>query len=155
TPCASSFVARVGGARRMFQFLFTLLFLATGGRAQTISPPDRPSDAQEISQANNTPAAPVQGPATQSVTPQAVRVTCSSTGGAREHCPADTSSGAVLARSFGDAACLLGKTWGYDDTGIWVSDGCSAEFVVAGGTLPPESKEPKKTKPLEHIPNVG
>ena len=21
--------------------------------------------------------------------------------------------------------CLLGKTWGYDDTGIWVSDGCS------------------------------
>ena len=26
----------------------------------------------------------------------------------------------------GDAPCLLGRTWGYDDGGVWVSDGCSA-----------------------------
>ena len=37
-----------------------------------------------------------------------------------------------MARTVGSAACLLGKTWGYDDAGVWVLDGCSAEFVVTG-----------------------
>ena len=59
----------------------------------------------------------------------------------REHCAAELSSAVVLARSFGEAACLLRKTWGYDDTGVWVVDGCSAEPVVAAaptdlGTYP-------------------
>jgi len=46
------------------------------------------------------------------------RVTCSSRGTERQHCPADTSSGVALAKSTGSAPCLLGKTWGYDSTGI-------------------------------------
>src|SRR3982751_3355053 len=76
-------------------------------------------------QAQPTPQAGVASPdatPAQSSTqpPAAVRVTCSSTAGVREHCAADTSSGVVLARSFGEAACLLGKTWGYDATGVWV-----------------------------------
>src|SRR5262245_26798618 len=98
------------------------------GRAQTIEP-DAPSEVA-----------------------QPPRVTCESTPGTREHCAADTSSGVVLARSFGSAACLLGKTWGYDDTGIFVSEGCSGEFVVGEGTQP---APPERTRPLEHIPNVG
>ena len=91
-----------------------------------------------------------QAPA-QPAEPQATRVSCASAPGGREHCPANTSSGVVLARSTGEAACLLGKTWGYDDTGVWVSDGCSAEFVVVGEA----SGEQQKQKPFEHIPNVG
>jgi len=83
---------------------------------------------------------------------QPPRVTCESTPGTREHCSADTSAGVALARSIGSAACLLGKTWGYDDTGIWVSEGCSGEFVVGEGTQP---APPERTKPLEHVPNVG
>ena len=59
-------------------------------------------------------------------------VSCSSSAGERRHCAADTSAGVVIARSTGTAACLLGKTWGYDDEGVWVSDGCGGEFVVAG-----------------------
>ena len=82
-----------------------------------------------------------------------VRVTCSSTT-ERVHCTADTSQGVIVARSMGSAACLLGKTWGYDDTGVWVSDGCSAEFVVAGPAPPGGAVEEKK-KPLEHVPNAG
>ena len=82
--------------------------------------------------------------------PQA-RVACSSTGGERQHCAADTSAGVVLARSLGSAPCLLGKTWGYDDTGVWVSEGCSAEFVT--GQAAPAEEE--KQKPLQHVPNVG
>ena len=59
-------------------------------------------------------------------------VTCASANGKRQHCPCDTSAGVTLVRSSsGEKACLLGKTWGYDDTGIWVTDGCAGEFVVA------------------------
>src|SRR5689334_14876375 len=72
---------------------------------------------------------PAPTPAPGSAAP--ARIECRSSFGARQQCPADTSSGVVLARAFGQAPCLLGKTWGYDDTGIWVADGCSGEFVVA------------------------
>src|SRR5262245_1734421 len=45
---------------------------------------------------------------------QGVPVTCSSSG-ERTHCAADTSAGILMTRQLSDAACLLGKTWGYDD----------------------------------------
>jgi len=77
------------------------------------------------------------------------RITCESQPGERQYCGADMSAGVALEKSTGSAPCLLGKTWGYDNTGVWVSDGCSGEFI-AGRTL----NEPVK-KPLEHIPNVG
>jgi hypothetical protein len=81
----------------------------------------------------------------------AATVTCSSKPGERATCAADTSKGVVLLRSTGDAPCLLGRTWGYDQTGVWVSDGCSAEF----GTGPAVEPETKKPKAPTHIPNVG
>jgi hypothetical protein len=59
-------------------------------------------------------------------------VACSSGAGARQHCSANTSAGVLMARTTGSGACLLGKTWGYDDGGVWVLDGCSAEFIVMG-----------------------
>ncbi len=59
-------------------------------------------------------------------------VNCASNAGERQHCAANTSAGVLMARSVGEGACLLGKTWGYDDAGVWVLDGCSAEFIVAG-----------------------
>src|SRR5689334_6249233 len=87
-------------------------------------------------------------------------LTCSSQeGGDRQHCAADTSAGVALQRSLGTVECLLGKTWGYDDKGVWVADGCSAEFVVgvSGQTDPSQSTaQPaaKKSGP-EYIPNLG
>jgi hypothetical protein len=83
----------------------------------------------------------------------AVTVTCSSTGTSRQACPADTSKGVVLAKSTGEAPCLLGKTWGYDDLGVWVAEGCSAVFIV--GPQTPVAPEPSKKKPLDHVPNIG
>jgi hypothetical protein len=82
---------------------------------------------------------------------QAAVVSCASKPGQRTNCPADTSAGVVLQRSFGEAPCLLGRSWGYDQTGIWVSDGCSGDFIT-GRAAPPETTKPK---PLQHIPNVG
>ena len=59
-------------------------------------------------------------------------LTCESAAGERRHCAAITSAGVLMSRTIGSGACLLGKTWGYDDAGVWVLDGCSAEFMVAG-----------------------
>src|SRR5262245_6306350 len=65
---------------------------------------------------------------------QETTVTCSSKVGGRQACPADTSAGVALQRSLGPGECLLGKTWGYDDHSVWVSDGCSGEFVLGQAT---------------------
>jgi len=98
---------------------------------------------------------PASAPATTPQTaPQAAvaaqTVPCASKPGTREHCPADTSRGVVLVNSTGEAPCLLGKTWGYDDTGIWVSDGCSARFLA--GQMP---EAPSREKTPSYSPNVG
>ena len=69
-------------------------------------------------------------------------VICESKDGARQHCPADTSAGVVLVRATGSAACLLGRSWGYDAQGIWVVDGCGAEFAVAAPPAVPAPGEP-------------
>lgn len=57
-------------------------------------------------------------------------LTCESQPGSREYCSADTSNGVALATQMSSESCLLGKTWGYDDKGVWVADGCGAQFVV-------------------------
>jgi len=68
-----------------------------------------------------------QAPATQSL-PQVI--SCVAKQGERQVCAADTAAGVALLRSTGESSCLLGKTWGYDDAGIWVFDGCGGEFAV-------------------------
>ena len=95
-----------------------------------------------------------QTEATAAVSDQASReavpasVACASGPGERTHCPADTAGGVALLRSTGQSPCLLGKTWGYDEAGVWVRDGCSAEFVLgqtaatANGAQPPEPRMP-------------
>jgi len=91
-----------------------------------------------------------QGP--ESTLPR-LTVTCESEPGKRQSCPADTSQGVVLVRSTGTYACLLGKTWGYDDKTIWVSDGCSGMFLV--GSHIPEGAPVAQKKAPAYIPNAG
>ena len=78
------------------------------------------------------------------------RVPCHSDPGERQHCPADTSSGVAIVKTSGAAPCLLGKTWGYDDKSIWVSDGCAGEFVAGAVAQPPT-----QASPPEYVPNAG
>ena len=56
------------------------------------------------------------------------KVSCAAPAGGRQICEADTAEGVALVS--GSPACVLGKTWGYDDAGVWVADACSAEFVL-------------------------
>jgi len=82
--------------------------------------------------------------------PAAAPLVCASTAGEHNVCPGDTSAGVALMKSTGPAACLLGKTWGYDDKGVWVADGCSGEFQLgrpaeAGAPAPAPVAAPVQT----------
>jgi DUF3011 family protein len=90
--------------------------------------------------------------ATADAAAQGGRVRCESAVGERQHCTATTSAGVAVVNSFGSAPCLLGKTWGYDDTGVWVADGCSGEFVVGQAV---QQAQQQRMKPPEYIPNAG
>lgn len=46
------------------------------------------------------------------------------------YCPANVRYGVEILRQISDSPCRYGRTWGYDRRGIWVADGCAAEFRV-------------------------
>ncbi|MGH8080707.1 MAG: DUF3011 domain-containing protein [Lysobacter sp.] len=48
-------------------------------------------------------------------------------------CPADTRGGVRLVRRTSGKPCVEGTTWGADRGGVWVSQGCSADFVLGKG----------------------
>lgn len=62
-------------------------------------------------------------------------ITCESTGGQQRFCPADTRYGATLVNQLSRSGCRQGSTWGYDNRGIWVSNGCRAQFAVGDRNL--------------------
>lgn len=53
---------------------------------------------------------------------------CESSDGRTRECAANTRAGVQLVRQLSRSACIQGRTWGYGRNGIWVSDGCRAEF---------------------------
>lgn len=85
---------------------------------------------------------------------QARLVVCESQNNGREHCRADTSLGIALSRQISDNPCVLGRSWGYDENGIWVDHGCRGEFSAGnltamissstGATLVCESKDGRR-----------
>jgi hypothetical protein len=66
-------------------------------------------------------------------------IVCGSKAGERATCAANTSGGVTLVKALGTAECELGRTWGYDANGVWVSDGCGAEFSIGTQQPPPPS----------------
>jgi len=57
-------------------------------------------------------------------------ITCESRGHDRAYCAVDTRGGVRLVRQLSDARCESGRSWGTDRGGIWVSQGCRAQFAV-------------------------
>jgi Protein of unknown function (DUF3011) len=63
---------------------------------------------------------------------------CESRNYAHNFCPSDGRvHSAQLVRQFSSSACILGRTWGWQTNGIWVSEGCAGEFVVRASAPPP------------------
>lgn len=55
-------------------------------------------------------------------------VRCES-GGDYQHCRTDTHNGVRLYRQLSRSSCQYNDTWGYDRRGVWVDQGCRAEFA--------------------------
>lgn len=67
------------------------------------------------------------------------RLVCRSNNFQRRYCPADIGHGAAaLVRQLSERSCVFGRSWAYDRRGIWVDDGCAAEFEIgyADGAWP-------------------
>ncbi|WP_406846338.1 DUF3011 domain-containing protein [Stenotrophomonas lacuserhaii] len=58
------------------------------------------------------------------------RLTCESKDRRRRFCGASITSGVNLLKQLSGRACEEGRNWGWDKRGIWVDDGCRAEFSV-------------------------
>lgn len=66
--------------------------------------------------------------------PGAVRVIrCESHDYRRQSCRFDTRGGVTLVRQLSDQRCVQGRNWGHDRNGVWVANGCRAEFAVGRG----------------------
>jgi hypothetical protein len=57
-------------------------------------------------------------------------VSCSSDDMRRNFCTASTRGGVRIIRQRSEADCIYGRTWGYDQRGIWVDRGCRADFEL-------------------------
>jgi Ni/Co efflux regulator RcnB len=58
-------------------------------------------------------------------------VRCESIDNRRAYCRANTGGYVRLARQISDSACIKNRTWGSDRRGIWVDEGCRADFRVS------------------------
>lgn len=65
------------------------------------------------------------------VDPGNYAVRCESIDGDYNFCPAATGAGVEIVDQYSDRRCTRGRTWGYNEDGVWVDDGCRAEFVVS------------------------
>ena len=63
---------------------------------------------------------------------QAIRVRCASAGYQYNMCQVDTGRGSSvgIAKQISKTRCIEGRNWGWNRAGIWVDQGCEAEFVV-------------------------
>lgn len=61
------------------------------------------------------------------------QIECSSRGYKYSYCQVDTQGSARLAHRQSGSSCDEGRSWGYDQRGIWVDDGCSAIFEYGYG----------------------
>ena len=57
-------------------------------------------------------------------------INCSSNHGERVYCAADTSNGIRMVQQISGSPCVEGRTWGFNERGIWVDRGCRADFAV-------------------------
>ena len=61
-------------------------------------------------------------------------VSCASDNGHRNECPANL--GGYVVRDVDQSSrteCIAGRNWGYDDRGVWVEEGCRANFKFERG----------------------
>jgi hypothetical protein len=67
-------------------------------------------------------------------------IECGSENYRYKYCRVDTNGYVELEKQLSDAACRRGRTWGYDDDGVWVDEGCKGRFRVGRSYDPDEDR---------------
>ena len=62
-----------------------------------------------------------------------VLVRCESVEERTRYCAADIRGDVRLVNQLSRSSCIEGRTWGWDRQGIWVTEGCRAEFEIDQG----------------------
>ena len=62
--------------------------------------------------------------------PRGKLVLCESIKSLAQRCAVETGAGVRMHKQLSRSQCVEGRTWGFDGNGIWVEDGCRAEFEV-------------------------
>jgi len=57
-------------------------------------------------------------------------IVCSSRDNQYAYCRVNTGNQVAMIQQISSSPCQEGRTWGYDNNGIWVDRGCRAEFAV-------------------------
>jgi hypothetical protein len=65
-------------------------------------------------------------------------VRCRSNDNRYNRCSVNTEGRVVLVEQLSRAECRQGRTWGYDNSGIWVNNGCEARFAYGRGNYQPQ-----------------
>jgi len=60
------------------------------------------------------------------------QITCESPRKGENYCRTRTQGRVDLVDQLSSTPCIKGRTWGYDDSGIWVRNGCRAVFRTGG-----------------------
>lgn len=60
-------------------------------------------------------------------------IRCESRDNRYEYCRVDTYGGVSLVNRRSNASCVEGRDWGYDRSGVWVRNGCRADFALGRG----------------------
>ena len=61
-------------------------------------------------------------------------ISCNSHGYRYQYCSANTNGYARLQYQTSQAPCIRGRSWGSDNGGVWVNNGCSGQFEVGGNS---------------------
>lgn len=81
------------------------------------------------------------------VTPGPRYIKCESpSGGGRRHCATETLGGVSMIRQLSKSQCIQHSTWGFDRKGVWVSQGCRAEFQIGEGRIADEVLGPQQVR---------
>jgi hypothetical protein len=83
------------------------------------------------------------------------RITCSSNDGKRNWCNIGGARDAQLVRQISGSACIQGRTWGVDGRGLWVDNGCRAEFVIGRGGPPAQTINCSSNNGKRNWCNIG
>ena len=59
-------------------------------------------------------------------------IVCESLAGKFDYCEVNTRGSVRLVRQLSDTKCILDRTWGFDEHGVWVDRGCRGRFAIGG-----------------------